>query len=265
MIRFARPNPPKVLLEAGAEETQRMCRDFERDPDFRLGNKRFDFDLRKDGKALYNHEEVKTPLLAAQHGKCAFCESKITPVSYGTIEHFRPKGGFQQREGDELEQPGYYWLAYRWENLFFACQICNEKHKRNLFPLLNPSKRARSHFDDLSLEKPALIDASREEPSEWLQFNPNRPEELQPRNRSRRGSITIRVFGLNRIELLEIRREDLKVFESLLATRDLLREDSRPEREEYLQEIEDLISDRLASRSAYSAMCQARLESWKRT
>ena len=57
-----------------------------------------------------------------------------------------------------MEQPGYFWLAYVWENLFFACQLCNQTFKQNLFPLANPTKRrARSHMDDLSAEEPLLI------------------------------------------------------------------------------------------------------------
>lgn len=51
------------------------------------------------------------------------------------VEHFRPKGGWRQSPGQPIEQPGYYWLAYEWSNLFLACGPCNSRHKRNLFPL----------------------------------------------------------------------------------------------------------------------------------
>nr|WP_239015299.1 AAA family ATPase [Archangium violaceum] len=78
-------------------------------------------------------------------GKCAFCESQLAHISYGDVEHFRPKAGWRQEEGGPLGRPGYYWLAYEWTNLFLACTLCNQQFKRNLFPLRTPSRRARSH------------------------------------------------------------------------------------------------------------------------
>jgi hypothetical protein len=52
-----------------------------------------------------------------------------------------------------LEQPGYFWLAYVWANLFLACQLCNQSFKKNLFPLADPAKRARSHLHDLGARR----------------------------------------------------------------------------------------------------------------
>ncbi len=87
-----------------------------------------------------------------QHDKCAFCESKVSAIAYGDVEHFRPKAGYQQSHDDDLQRPGYYWLAYEWSNLFFSCSICNQQGKRNVFPLANPRRRATCHRDDIGLE-----------------------------------------------------------------------------------------------------------------
>src|SRR5207248_2896103 len=81
-------------------------------------------------------------------------ESFFAHTGYGDVEHFRPKGGYKQRETDELKRPGYYWLAYAWDNLFCSCQLCNQRFKRNLFPLRDGRRRARSHTHKLDKEQP---------------------------------------------------------------------------------------------------------------
>ena len=90
------------------------------------------------------------PSVKAQHDKCCFCESKVTHISYGDVKHYRPKAGYRQDPEEPLGRPGYYWLAYEWSNLMFCCQICNQRFKRNLFPLADPARRAETHHDDLS-------------------------------------------------------------------------------------------------------------------
>jgi hypothetical protein len=42
---------------------------------------------------LYAARDVKQMLIEMQHGKCCFCESQITHVAYGDVEHFRPQAG----------------------------------------------------------------------------------------------------------------------------------------------------------------------------
>jgi len=96
-----------------------------------------DFSFNSD---IYGAKSVKNKLKGVQRNKCCFCEARVAHVSHGDVEHFRPKGGFQQDEGDELIKPGYYWLAYDWSNLFLSCQICNQIHKKNLFPLADPTQ-----------------------------------------------------------------------------------------------------------------------------
>ena len=138
MIRVVKPaTPPAVLLTRGAISRQRHCDDFDAAPDdYRSGTRTFAFD-----HSIYAADEVKADLLAAQHEKCAFCESHVRHVGYGDVEHFRPKAGYQQRQTGTLRRPGYYWLAYYWENLFFCCQLCNNL-KRNHFPLRDGRRRA---------------------------------------------------------------------------------------------------------------------------
>jgi uncharacterized protein (TIGR02646 family) len=216
MIRVAKPiAPPAVLLSRGVTAAQNHCVDYDAAPaEYRSGAKRFDFD-----KTIYAATAVKDELLRAQAGKCAFCESHVRHVSYGAVEHFRPKAGYKQRTGDTLKRPGYYWLAYTWDNLFFCCQLCNEQFKENLFPLKNWRARARSHHDPLGDEKPLLIHPEGLDPTGHIDF---RKERAVAKGGSEEGKVTIRVMGLNRVELREARARRLDMLKSLVRVRDLL-------------------------------------------
>lgn len=260
MIQFNRPPAPNVLVEDGKNATDKLCKAHETDEDYRTGKKRFQFEARKHGKHLYAHDEVKQALRAAQYDKCAFCESKITHISFGDIEHFRPKGGWKQHANDDLTQPGYYWLAYAWDNLLLSCQLCNERFKENLFPLDKPENRVRSHLEDLSKEKPLLIDPSAENPARWIGFHGPEPECPHPVRNSKKGKTTIEVFGLDREELVELRRARLNDFKILLELRDSLRASDDPAAEHHRVRIDRLIAERTHCSAEYSAMCTAYLQ-----
>ena len=153
MIGITKPaEPPEVLTrETTHQRIAECCDRFSvAADDYRAGRRKFTF-----SDSIYNHETVKEALILAQHGKCCFCEMKI--ADEGDVEHFRPKSGYRQRTGDRLGRPGYYWLAYEWSNLLLACSSCNQRFKRNLFPLADPSQRAESHAADINLEEPLLI------------------------------------------------------------------------------------------------------------
>ncbi|MEI8019224.1 MAG: hypothetical protein WCH39_13555 [Schlesneria sp.] len=160
-------------------------------------------------KTIYAHKQVKQVAIEDQFGKCLFCESKITATQHGDVEHFRPKGGVQQSRDERLITPGYYWLAYEWSNLTFCCQICNQTHKKNLFPLLNPKSRATHHDHDLNREKPMLVNPINEDPGLSIGF---RDEVAYGKDENGRGSATIETVGLNRPNLCEMRRELLSKY-----------------------------------------------------
>jgi uncharacterized protein (TIGR02646 family) len=205
MIRVLKPaEPPAVLRDEGRESTLALCRRLE-DGESRLG-----FD-----KAVYGASSVKQALLLAQHDKCCFCESKVSHISFGDVEHFRPKAACRSSVDAPERKPGYYWLAYEWSNLYFACEQCNRRHKRNLFPLENENARVVSHHDAARLvaERPLYIDPGREDPEEHIGF---RREYAQPRNGSRRGEIAIADLGLNRVPLCSVRRDRRALLLTLL-------------------------------------------------
>jgi hypothetical protein len=133
MIRITKPEQaPSILRKRGQRTTEANQQAFIN------GERTFKFD-----SSIYGAKSVKMALIKAQHDKCAFCESKVGHIAFGDVEHYRPKGGVRQNDTGPLEQPGYFWLAYAWENLFFACQLCNQSFKKNLFPLADPARRAQ--------------------------------------------------------------------------------------------------------------------------
>ena len=167
---------------------------------------------------LYNDKAVKRKLIADQNEKCCYCEARFQHVGYGDVEHYRPKNGFRQPPGAALEKPGYYWLAYDWDNLLFSCKRCNIGHKRNAFPLANhPGGRAYSHHDALTLEQPLLLHPVHDSPALHIAFRGAVAVGI-----SARGTATIDICGLNRKDALERRRTHIANLESheLMAAKD---------------------------------------------
>jgi uncharacterized protein (TIGR02646 family) len=194
MIRIVKPKKaPAILTTKGRAERDRHKAAYTR------GERNFAFDAK-----IYGHKSVKEALIKAQHDKCFLCESKITHIAYGDVEHFRPKAGYRQGAGDDLHKPGYYWLAYEWSNLFLACQICNQVFKKNLFPLSNPTARVTSHKYRVSREKPLFIDPSTDDPEQLISF---RCEIPFPLNNHPKAKATIEGLGLKRPKLNERRLE----------------------------------------------------------
>lgn len=64
----------------------------------------------------------KTQSKKESNGKCAYCEANTQVVAHGDVEHFRPKSI-------------YWWLAYTYDNYLYSCQICNQIHKSDNFPI----------------------------------------------------------------------------------------------------------------------------------
>jgi hypothetical protein len=232
MIRIAKPAPPATLSGKGVKKALADKQAFDEEPNrFETGKKKFDF--KSD---IYAARSVKNALIASHHGKCFACESKVVAVDHGDVEHFRPKGGYQQSSTDPISQLGYYWLAYDWENLLLCCGVCNQKHKRNLFPLANPLARARNHTDDVAAERPLLIDPQKIDPRAHIEFV---SEVARARNNSELGKTTICTMGLYRKNLEDLRLE--KIAPIKLAAKTVLKGfGTKKYREEVLTELQNL-------------------------
>lgn len=245
MIRIRKPNTaPRILLNRGVAQTAADKVAYDGAPqDYRSGNKTFEFK-----GSIYGAKSVKNALTKAQNEKCCFCEAKVTHVAYGDVEHFRPKGGYRQDPDDPLGRPGYYWRAYAWENLFFSCQLCNQRYKKNLFPLRNPGQRARSHHDDSSAEEALFIDPGAMDPEEFISFREEYPYAI---NGNDLGRMTIDALGLDREALAERRRDHLEALRLVKA----LADSDSPEADD----ARDYLHRSIQDSAEYAAMARAAL------
>ncbi len=238
MIRIGRPKRVPAVLKKRGAEGRKSHRDA-----FANGSTTFEFE-----STIYGHATVKRALVKAQYEKCCFCESRVTHISSGHIEHFRPKGGVRQHDQEPLETPGYFWLAYEWTNLLFCCEICNSRHKKNLFPLADPRARARTPDDDLTIEEAMFIDPAREDPEAHIGFREEYPFAI---NGSPRGEATWRALGLDREQLAEVRRTRLAIVRVLTKVRDGTASAS------LRSEADELLSKMTSNEGEWSAMVRA--------
>ena len=193
----------------------------------------------------YKHEEVKQRLHELFHGKCAYCETFYAASAPVDVEHFRPKGAVSE----DKEHPGYWWLAAEWTNLLPSCIDCNRKRrqraphpstslvdlmdqaillgldanssgKQDSFPLAAGGVRLTSESTDYDSERALLLDPTRDDPIEFLQFQGSSsislvtPAEVDGMP-SQRGAMSIQIFGLNRLGLVQDRTRLLRRLEFL--------------------------------------------------
>ena len=120
MILIQRPTAPAFLIDPESKwqkEIGAAIIHYEQDdaPAFKFEN--------------YNDRKLKDELEKV-FMKCAYCDSSYGAVYDGDVEHFRPKGKVKEKDP---QTPGYYWLANDWENLFLACQHCNQRRRHVLY------------------------------------------------------------------------------------------------------------------------------------
>lgn len=191
-----------------------------------------------EGYSVYSDTKVRKVLLRMFHGKCAYCESRITAIYSGDVEHFRPKGEIKEAVNSK---PGYYWLAAEWNNLLFACPFCNQTNtheiidggivkevvlgKLNQFPLISETYRlSHTHGNMYFTDKIAYQRAFELEESERLLLNPCVDNDVERFFKyeddgaivindglnlieQQKSEISIRVYALHRLNLSQARRE----------------------------------------------------------
>jgi len=130
----------------------------------------------------YRYPANKDALRAASFDKCMYCESKVSHLYFGDVEHIKPKSLFPT-------------LEFAWDNLGFVCARCNNA-KRDQWhdhtPYVNP-------YDEDPLTHLAPLGVL-----------------VVHRAGSERGEVTWRDIDLNRTELLERRGERIKAIRDLV-------------------------------------------------
>jgi len=184
----------------------------------------------------YTYKKSRPLLIPAFNGHCAYCESDYRPVmAQPEVEHFRPKGAIKTYAYKEKaamaalggnpfsdwlsrfediateDHTGYFWLAYRIENLLLACNACNKK-KQHLFPVVGTRRLQCSEcLDPLVhgplVEVPMLVNPYVDDPNQHFAFD-NVNGFVRPL--SVRGAISIDVYDLNRDGLKEARKAAIR-------------------------------------------------------
>ena len=247
MIKIEKPaKPPKILLEKGAVENKKNCAAYDRSPtDYRSGRRNF------KPKGIYRAQSVKNVLRRAQYKKCCYCESKVSHIDHGDVEHYRPKGAVKQTKGQRVEYPGYYWLTYDWNNLLFSCAVCNQSHKGTLFPLKNPDARARSHHDSIDGEQPLFVNPAIEDPRRHIRFQGESPVP-----RTKVGRKTIEGIGLRREDLEDRRRKRLQELRALRYIIEIGEDSTDSKVQEKVREAKEHLAASIHPNAEYSSMAQ---------
>lgn len=135
----------------------------------------------------YRHPQIREALEALFHGKCAYCESHIAHITWGHVEHFRPKAVRRYRR-----------YAFTWSNLLLSCPMCNgATFKGAKFPLAS--------------EGGPLVDPCRDDPAKHFEFDydiATRMASVIPL--TQRAKVTEQVLGLNRPPLVRYRSNLLR-------------------------------------------------------
>ncbi|MBS0206775.1 MAG: hypothetical protein JSS49_28205 [Planctomycetes bacterium] len=174
-------------------------------------------------KGIYKRKTIKDAVYFSKKGpffgKCAYCECYITDFQHGDIEHFRPKLGVTDEndapvsitnpDGSLTSHPGYFWLAYHWQNLLPSCVDCNQPSevdghkvgKHNRFPVQGQHAFIPA---GVSAERPLLLNPLCDEPADHINVDVKTGHAIAS---SPQGAMSISVFGLNlRDRLPEQRR-----------------------------------------------------------
>ena len=245
MIKIQKTMEPRKLAEDGVTKASLHCTEYDSEPrEYRSGQKKLEID-----ETIYGSKCVKGTLRQSQFNKCCYCESRFSSTSSGHVEHFRPKRGVKQSRGDSMEYPGYYWLAYAWENLYYSCEICN-RNKGNLFPLADDTQRARDHHDSIDLEHPLLVDpGGAEDPRNHIGFH----QEV-PVGKTERGCVTIKTLYLRRPDLNEDRKKHLNILKSFRNIVSLSADD--PQLTQEAQKAQERLNSAVKACAIFSSMAQ---------
>lgn len=164
---------------------------------------------------------------AQGQGKCGYCETRVTASSPGDVEHYRPKTELKEASDQGTRKsppkrrdrtrkyhpplkPGYWWLAYEWDNWLFACTHCNSSWKVNQFPVATPRPALAEGAE--KTEQPLLLNPF-VDPRPEVRFSFLRDGDIVGLDAHARA--TIEVCGLDRWDLVDERG---RVAQSLLRT-----------------------------------------------
>lgn len=198
MIRTKpRPAPPATLTSSKVSNRKRILLEKARNGERIVSS---DF----SSHAYWTETDVKEALWEMHCGKCCYCERKRDMKRDSDVEHFRPKSAVAGED-----HPGYWWLAYEWDNHLLSCKTCNQTYKQCHFPLMAGSPRAQGPNDAHSSENAVLINPAKEDPERSIGFEWSNAVFVKAvgLDDDLRGHRTVKLLGLNEGTLPEQRAE----------------------------------------------------------
>ncbi len=159
----------------------------------------------------YAGKHVKTIM----HEKCWYCETSEVRSDM-PIDHFRPKNSVAEYP----QHPGYWWLAFDWENYRYSCTFCNSRRvdvenqtaggKQDHFPIIQPPAWANDPNADWRAERPVLLDPVNLDDTSLLTYHENGyPRELcqdETREEHMRAKQSIYFYHLDHIKAVRARK-----------------------------------------------------------
>lgn len=210
--------------------------------------KTFDF-------SRYSHSDVKGALEEIFHGKCAYCEGAYSATQPVDVEHYRPKGpvagvdghhGYwwlaanwenllpscidcnrQRRQVLPDFGPVTDWRLERLTEVAqFETGTTTLAGKASAFPLAVGAVHVNTPEDDVDAEARLLLDPTRDAPEDHLVFHVDTDRSLislvypmaAGATHSPQGAVSIQIYGLNRLGLVQARTRVLRDLEFLAHT-----------------------------------------------
>jgi hypothetical protein len=160
---------------------------------------------------IWRDDRIRNWLLGLFHSKCWYSEAQEAVSAYH-VDHYRPKGRVTD-VGRTHPEPGYWWLAFRWQNYRICGQLVNVK-KNDVFPLVSGHRATPDAAGSIKLEAPALLDPITDD-ARLVSFEMDedgcRAVASGGADEEDRARVvtTIEVIGLNRLDRLNRKRADV--------------------------------------------------------
>lgn len=161
-------------------------------------------------------------LAKMSYGKCWYSESN-DPQSFFDVDHFRPKKAAKRADG--VEDDGYPWLAFSWENFCYSAGRSNRLNtdeatevvvgKGSWFPLLPGSVRADWSNRCEDDETPVLLDPTERADVDLIEINSEDGRACPSVTcvgpvKQERAKRSIEIYGLNLGNLITARKRVMR-------------------------------------------------------
>lgn len=159
------------------------------------------------------HTAISNCLYERQNHYCAYCDVKISTQDAGHVEHLERRSDNPRRTFD-------------WKNLFFSCNHTD-----------SCGKYKDEHKPKIEFNPADIIDPSKEDPLDFLQFDMNGGVSAKDDAPRHRADETIRVFNLKKDARLKRLRSNIAIIVSSFLESEP--EPSKEKIDEFLREVAD--------------------------